>query len=181
MEESKRERKNRLQRIARLRRIRTGILLNRERNAPATKEFITLNCIINPNSGCWEWMRNNDKDGYGKVRHLGKTQRVHRVAWMLWKGKIPKGMCVLHSCDNPPCCNPDHLFIGTMLDNRLDCAAKERDDYKLSKSQVIEILHTTGTLKKVGEMFGVSEVVVHRIRNGTHTRCPNLSTAVDTA
>jgi len=169
--ETKRERKNRLQKIARLRLIKTGIPLTRPPKSPATKYFITSNCIIENGSGCWSWTRNRDGCGYGKLRHFGKLERVHRVSWMLWKGEIPIGSLVLHRCDNPPCCNPDHLFLGSNLDNRRDCAKKERDYHKLNILQVTQILKTPGTLKKVGEMFGVSEVVIHRIRKGKHTRC----------
>lgn len=171
MEESKRERKNRLQNLARQRRIHTGVLLNRGRKEAVTKKFLMDNCSVNPKSGCWEWQRNKVSDGYGKVRHIGVTERAHRVSWMLWNGTIPDGMCVLHKCDNPPCCNPDHLFLGTRADNRRDCAMKERDDFKLSKAQVSEIVKTHGRLREIASIFGVSESTIHKIKHGMHTRC----------
>lgn len=67
-----------------------------------------------------------DKDGYGLFQVHGYAMRAHRVAWMLWRGEIPDGMFVLHRCDNPPCCNPDHLFLGTSRDNIDDMLRKGR-------------------------------------------------------
>lgn len=77
-------------------------------------------------SGCWEWMGCRDKAGYGQVRFAGKARRAHRVAWFLTKGPIPKGLCVLHKCDNPPCVNPEHLWLGTRPENSHDMTLKGR-------------------------------------------------------
>lgn len=79
-------------------------------------------------SSCWAWTRYTDKDGYGVVyrRHKDNNERAHRVAWELTFGEIPCGLLVLHSCDNPQCCNPNHLFLGTTLDNVRDKMAKGR-------------------------------------------------------
>lgn len=74
---------------------------------------------------CWEWTGFKNK-GYGQLEFRGKTQRAHRVVWMLIYGEIPDGLCVLHHCDNPSCCNPAHLFLGTMLDNNRDMIKKGR-------------------------------------------------------
>ncbi len=79
---------------------------------------------------CWEWKRSTDKDGYGQFYLSDNTgwhrQLSHRGAWEMTNGEIPKGLCVLHKCDNPKCCNPKHLFLGTKLDNTLDMFAKGR-------------------------------------------------------
>jgi hypothetical protein len=76
---------------------------------------------------CWPWLGYRDRRGYGKIRpKQSNSTKAHRVAWMLRYGSIPDGLCVLHHCDNPPCCNPHHLFLGTHLDNVADRHAKGR-------------------------------------------------------
>ncbi len=91
-----------------------------------TKEEFFAHCSPEPNTGCWLWTRMWDKDGYGRVRHNGKQRGAHRVAFELFRGAIPEGMCVCHRCDTPACCNPDHLFLGTSVDNVVDRVAKGR-------------------------------------------------------
>ncbi len=79
---------------------------------------------------CWPWKSYTDKDGYGNFgwRVDGKYRQIrsNRMAWMLTKGAIPDGMHICHKCDNPRCCNPRHLFVGTPLQNRQDCVKKDR-------------------------------------------------------
>jgi hypothetical protein len=78
-------------------------------------------------SGCWPWMGARFSSGYGRVRiSRNHTRCAHRVAYELEHGAIPEGQMVCHRCDNPPCCNPQHLFAGTALDNVRDCIAKNR-------------------------------------------------------
>jgi len=76
---------------------------------------------------CKEWPRYRDRKGYG-IKRFGKRgkQRVHRLAWEETHGPIPEGMHVLHHCDNPPCYEVEHLFLGTNTDNMRDKAAKGR-------------------------------------------------------
>ena len=73
---------------------------------------------------CWEWMNSGT---YGHF-YIGKGQArpAHRIAYELTYGDIPVGLCVCHHCDNPPCCNPTHLFVGTVQDNMRDKVAKGR-------------------------------------------------------
>lgn len=79
-----------------------------------------------PSCGCWLWGGSLDGDGYGMFRSKGRVERSHRVAWQLYRGEIPPGICVLHRCDNPTCVNLDHLFLGTKADNAWDRAKKGR-------------------------------------------------------
>lgn len=77
---------------------------------------------------CWPWLAMRNSRGYGLIRNdEGKNELAHRVAWRLVESILPSRLCILHSCDNPPCCNPAHLFIGTRADNIADMCAKGRD------------------------------------------------------
>lgn len=84
-------------------------------------------------AGCWEWQAGRQKDGYGvfwngERRPSGSNifMLAHRWSFEHHVGPIPDGMCVLHRCDNPPCVNPAHLFLGTQRANVQDCIAKGR-------------------------------------------------------
>lgn len=77
-------------------------------------------------AACWPWIAGHNRDGYGSFRVDDHTELAHRVAWAEANGPVPDGMDVLHTCDNPPCCNPRHLFLGTAADNARDSVAKGR-------------------------------------------------------
>lgn len=81
--------------------------------------------------GCWEWLGARDDNGYGWIKVTWEAshprqEKAHRVCWILTRGPIPDGQRVLHTCDNPPCVRPSHLFLGTDLDNRHDAMKKGR-------------------------------------------------------
>jgi len=83
--------------------------------------------VENPATGCWEWTRGRFAGGYGQVHWRGKGgQLAHRVAYELQIGPIPPGLVVRHTCDNPPCVNPNHLTIGTQADNIADAVRRGR-------------------------------------------------------
>lgn len=82
---------------------------------------------INVNDdGCWEYNWARDANGYGRIGWQNRTWLAHRAAYALLVGPIPEGAHICHVCDNPPCCNPDHLFIGDAKSNLADMAAKGR-------------------------------------------------------
>jgi hypothetical protein len=78
---------------------------------------------------CWEWVGAKNKQGYGKIGYFGGFIATHRYSWLLHNGSIPDGLWVLHTCDNPPCCNPKHLFLGNHQDNMDDRQRKGRQPH----------------------------------------------------
>jgi len=81
---------------------------------------------VEKSSQCWQWTGGKTWDGYGRIKLNGKTVMAHRVAYAMLKGEVPKHLILCHTCDNPSCVNPDHLFLGTHKDNALDREAKGR-------------------------------------------------------
>lgn len=73
-----------------------------------------------PNTPCWNWTGTKDRGGYGIVVYERRPWRVHRLSYWLRHGDLRGKRCVCHTCDNPPCCNPDHLFLGTDSENAFD-------------------------------------------------------------
>lgn len=84
------------------------------------------NVDIRGEDECWEWRLARTSLGYGDLQWGEHTVYAHRVAWELTNGPIPDRMCICHHCDNPPCCNPAHLFLGTQRDNVQDSITKGR-------------------------------------------------------
>lgn len=124
-------------------------------------------------SGCWEWQHSLDNGGYGSFGINGKSWRAHRYSYQHYKGEIG-GLNVLHKCDNPSCCNPDHLFLGNQSDNAIDMIQKRRSKVaKTTPEMVIQIrdLFASGLKRKViSEIIGASRPVVESIlRNKTWT------------
>jgi hypothetical protein len=81
---------------------------------------------VNKTKKCWEWLATKNNKGYGRIQVNGKSRLAHRISYGLKNGEIPRGLEVLHKCDNPLCVNPKHLFLGTHKDNLQDMAKKGR-------------------------------------------------------
>lgn len=158
------------------------IRLGRPRTRPIEDRFhekVDKSPGHGPNGDCWIWVSVKPPNRYGLILFGKKQTLAHRVSYELANGPIPKGLWVLHRCDNPPCVNPDHLFLGTPTDNVQDCISKGRNSNgqrqrgeahpksKLKNEQVIEIrrLWEVGgiTQLKLAAMFGVSNTTIRCI------------------
>lgn len=123
---------------------------------------------------CWPWT-GPTRNGYGyddrRVNGVRRARRAHRMAWAAVHGDIPEGMDVLHACDNPPCCNPRHLFLGTDADNAADRNAKGRQARgegngraKLTAADVATIRAASGPHTALAREHGVSAWTIAAIR-----------------
>lgn len=127
---------------------------------------------------CWEWKASKGKWLYGNFRIDSKTFLAHRVAYMLKNGEIPSEMLVCHSCDNPGCCNPKHLWLGTNYDNMQDMFKKGRrpaakgsrnGSAKLKEEDVLQIrnMRSQGcTCTDISKIYGVSIGTISHIATG---------------
>jgi hypothetical protein len=118
-------------------------------------------------SGCQEWQGCSLPKGYGKVRVRGCGFLTHRLAFFLGSGIDPGELCVLHRCDNPRCCNPEHLFLGTVADNNADMKRKGRQargeklpQCKFSDATVLQLRRVEPDLgiprSQLAQIFGIS-------------------------
>jgi len=120
---------------------------------------------VNKTDYCWEWTGAINGRGYGNYSINCKAKSAHRVAYALWRGEIPAGMYVMHTCDNRKCVNPSHLVVGTAKDNMDDMARKgrraegERNGFaKLTKNKVriMRLLKRGGiTTKEIAKIMNV--------------------------
>jgi hypothetical protein len=151
--------------------------------------------------GCWIWLSSLNSKGYGRFRdplEPRKSKRVfaHRYSWQQTNGSIPDGMLVLHTCDNPKCVRPDHLFLGTHKDNAIDKMIKGRHQattnpdcymrgdalsevrrrqpkpprkrgHKLTRQQALEIQTSPASAKALSVQYNLTESMVYKIRKGS--------------
>lgn len=125
---------------------------------------------------CWPWLGPRHRRGYGAARIGGRQYGAHRVAYELAKGPIPSGLLVRHACDNPPCCNPAHLLVGTNQDNTDDRVNRNRQTIgeaspraRLTERQVVEIRNRYARGESSGSLareFGVSKTVARGVVTG---------------
>ena len=130
--------------------------LTQELNRPVA-ERLRDKLIATP-GGCLEYQGVRNSDGYGQIKVDGKMLLAHRVAYELAHGPIPSGLCVCHRCDNPSCCNPDHLFLGTHNENVKDMIDKGRQFTKKTpeKLERLRELRAQGlTFREIGEDLGI--------------------------
>lgn len=125
---------------------------------------------VDTSGSCWTWSGCRNKRHYGVLGFRYTTILAHRLSYILCRGQIPSDRFVLHRCDNPPCVNPDHLFLGTSQDNSSDMVMKgrHRRTAKLSEAQVLEIVrrYKNETAISLAEEFGVHYQTVNHIVNG---------------
>lgn len=140
------------------------------RSSSLTLKEIISNYSRETNEGCWEW-RMRCRANYGQLKWKGKDQNAHRLSWEAHKGEIPVGKSVCHKCDNPPCVNPEHLFLGTHAENMADKKNKGRvpkgpshSSAKLSDKDIPLIRADTDSTRKIGAKYGVSSTVVSQIK-----------------
>lgn len=132
----------------------------------------SLTFDIDPKTGCFNVTSHvPGSTGYAHFTHNGKLIRAHSYMYELYKGPIPKGSIIRHSCDNRLCCNPDHLLIGTYKDNSRDAADRNRMSYgerhpkaKLNDDKVRQIRASRQGHQLLADKFGVTAPTIWRVR-----------------
>ena len=129
-------------------------------------------------SECWKWKGPLDRLGYGKFLWEGRQRIAHRIAYLLHHGALPEDRDICHTCDNPGCVNPNHLWAGTAAENSRDMVAKGRWNSgvrrtgeriwsaKLTREQVATIRSASERGTKLARRFGVSNKQISVIRSG---------------
>lgn len=126
-------------------------------------------------NGCIIFIGSKNSLGYGELSYKGKRFRAHRLSYISHVGPIPDGMVVCHKCDNPPCINPEHLFIGTQADNLKDGRKKgrvatpnprgERHGLaKLSADKIVAIRKDQRTQREIAKEYGVHQTTIKNIK-----------------
>lgn len=132
--------------------------------------------FVKKTKGCWNWIGDIGVGGYGRIWYNGKTVKAHRLSYEKFIGPIPEGILICHTCDNPKCVNPKHLFLGTHQDNNSDKTNKDRQAKgntsgmsKLTEAQVMEIkklLHSGMQVFEITKMYPVTWGAISCIQKG---------------
>jgi len=116
------------------------------------REYILANITVNEETGCWLWAKGASGDGYAQGVIANKPVRANRISYLAFNGELPPELLVCHSCDNKECVNPEHLWLGTHLENMRDMVSKGRGNSgeknagsKLTESQVEEMRELSET------------------------------------
>ena len=143
--------------------------------APPTVEGVRSRCLVT-DSGCWEYQGAKTSRGYGQLQANNKHMMVHRFMYEAIIGAIEDGQVVRHQCDNPSCCNPEHLLVGSSSDNTQDALSRGRlsvgsghYNSKLSDAQV-ESIRTSSSIseaKDLADIYGVTHSHALSIRRGS--------------
>ncbi len=122
---------------------------------------------------CWPWLGAKYPSGYGVFSVKRRARRAHRIAYIISRGPLPEGVLVLHKCDNPICCNPNHLFLGTSLDNVEDRNAKGRQAQgarsskaKLTAEQVCDIRADQRSQREIAKSYNLCKSTIGYIKRG---------------
>jgi hypothetical protein len=124
------------------------------------------NINIAGDNECWEWQGKKKVGGYGYFSINGIEKGAHRIAYALSKGEIQPGLCVCHTCDNPPCCNPNHLWLGTISDNTRDMIKKGRGKQVSDQNRIILktiIDNPEITYQEIADQFNITRQRVQQI------------------
>lgn len=129
------------------------------------------------NVDCWLWVAGKDRNGYGDFR-INKTYRAHRLVYEYYFGQIPLNMMVCHKCDNPSCCNPDHLFLGNHKINMADMKNKGRSakgskqgTSKFTEKDIADIIldgynYKYSSMSEIANKYSVSVTIISNILEG---------------
>lgn len=119
-----------------------------------------------PQNVCWQITGKSNNRSRAKISFLGRSVVASRLFYELYKGPIPEGLLVLHTCDNWRCCNPAHLYLGTQQDNMNDACNRQASGFKVPVAEVQKIRNGEYTCKQAMEKFGIQKPTFYQIRSG---------------
>ncbi len=157
--------------------IKKGIQVRLENLRRTSVERFWQRIKVGSDDECWEWQGGRDKRGYGLLNFNTKRFLAHRLAYLLTKGELLADLEIMHTCDNPPCCNVRHLIQATHKENMQDAWAKgiikpyphpagqDHNQAKLTDEDVLAIRASKERTISLAKHYGISRMTVYRIRN----------------